>query len=71
MSYPESYKGDWVITSENGAIAFSGTYLEVRQFMVEMSLGLGESRQFNLWSVGCSQCNFVDSLQVNVEIVRA
>lgn len=66
MSYPESYKGDWVITSESGAIAFSGTYLEVREFMVKLSFKLGENRQFSLWSINFNQCNFVDSLQVNV-----
>lgn len=66
MCYPESYTGDWVITFENRAIAFSGSYQEVREFMVKLSFQSRKSQRFNLWSISINQCNFVDFLDVKV-----
>lgn len=66
MCYPESYVGDWVIISESRAIAFSGSYQEVREFMVRLSFQSRKSQRFNLWSVSINQCNFVDFLDVKV-----
>lgn len=66
MCYPESYTGDWVIISENRAIAFSGSYQEVCEFMVKLSFQSRKNQRFNLWSVSINQCNFVDFLDVKV-----
>lgn len=66
MCYPESYVGDWVIISESRAIAFSGSYQEVREFMVKLSFQSRKNQRFNLWSVSINQCNFVDFLDVKV-----
>lgn len=66
MCYPASYTGDWVIISENRAIAFSGGYQEVREFMIKLSLQSKKNQRFNLWSVSVNQCNFVDFLDVKV-----